>query len=119
MFEEKAAACRRVRTALVLGVAQANAVTALGGHVTRVANGVPDRARRDSGLDRLVGGEPTHVAEHEIARDDATVGLAKLFFDGYAEFAQSHRSTLTVEGLTVQRNNKRPGGGRGVCEEGW
>jgi len=52
---------------LVPRLRAARAVPSLAGHVRRGTEREPHLARRDTGLERLLGGAITHIAQHEIA----------------------------------------------------
>ena len=92
---------------LLFWFALANAVPAVGGNILRVTEREPDCTCGNTGLDRLVRGYATNVAEHKVVREDPAVGRAKLVFNGQPELTQTHTPTLPARAVLPLRGGRK------------
>jgi hypothetical protein len=82
--------------------------TALG-NILHVAEGEPDAAGIDTGLDRLLCGEAAGLAEHDVPGQHASVLGTELVGDSYPKLTQTHCITLTkVNGPQRSRARRKP-----------
>ena len=73
----------------------------LGRHVEVLADGQPDLADRDAGLDRVGGTAAAEHPEHVVARDTLRAHAPELRVEPGPEFLQSHDTTLTRRAARV------------------